>query len=175
MEDAPNTPPETPLSDLEEMEQMKERYLDGLNDRKLLAVHEAGHAAVAEHLKMDVKRVVVQGVNTSYTETSKRLPSRAMLHNELVMLLAGYQAVLKETGDIYIANIHAGIDYREMDRLFGALSIGEDERKTWMKEVGPVCEKLIDTYWSAIKKIATVLEQNGQMWGTDVRKTLSEK
>jgi hypothetical protein len=171
MDDAP----EIPLSDVEEMERMTKRFLDAQNSRELLAVHEAGHAAVAEHLNMGVKRVVVQGLNTSYTETNKRLPSKEMLHNELVMLLAGYQAVFKETGDVYIANSHSGIDYREMYKIFGALSIGEDEQKIWMKEAGPACKQLIDTYWSAIKKIAAVLERNGQMWGTDVRKTISEK
>jgi len=166
---------EMPLSDVEEMERMRKRFLDAQNSRKLLAVHEAGHAAVAEHLNMGVKRVVVQGLNTSYTETNKRPPSKEMLHNELVMLLAGYQAVFKETGDMYIANSHSGVDYSEMYKIFDALSIGEDEQKIWMKEAGPVCRQLIDTYWSAIKKIAAVLEQNGQMWGTDVRKTISEK
>ena len=171
MDDAP----EIPLSDAEEMERMTKRFLDAQNSRELHAVHEAGHAAVAEHLNMGVKRVVVQGINTSYTETDKRPLSKEMLHNELVMLLAGYRAVLKETGEMHIANIHSGTDYSEMYKMFDALSIGADEQKIWMREASPVCEKLIDTYWSAIKKIAAVLEQNGQMWGTDVRKTISEK
>src|SRR5271155_3272697 len=117
MELIPDTEPEPSAS---EMQQMKQRYLDAMDDRKLLAVHEAGHAVVAEHLNMGVKRVVVQGLNTSYTETNKRPPSREMLHNELIMLLAGYQAVLKETGEMHIANIHAGIDYRVMDEIFRA-------------------------------------------------------
>ena len=167
--------PETPLSDVEEMERMKKRFLDAQNSRELLAVHEAGHAAVAEHLKMGIKRVVVQGINTSYTETDKRPVSRETLHNELVMLLAGYQAVLKETGEMHIANIHSGVDFRVMYEMFDALSIGADEQKIWMTDASPVCEELIDTYWSGIKKIAAVLEKNGQMWGTDVRRTISEK
>lgn len=79
MEDAPKTP----LGDVEEMERMKKRFLDAQNSRELLAVHEAGHAAVAEHLNMGIKRVVVQGLNTSYTETDKRPLSKEMLHNEL--------------------------------------------------------------------------------------------
>jgi hypothetical protein len=171
MDDAP----EIPLNEVEEMERMKKRFLDAQNSRELLAVHEAGHAVVAEHLNIDVKRVVLQGINTSYTETDKRPPSKEMLHNELVMLLAGYQAVLKETGEMHIANIHSGIDNNEMYKIFDALSIGADEQKIWMKEARPACEELIDIYWSAIKKIAAVLEQNGQMWGTDVRKAISEK
>lgn len=76
---------------------------------------------------------------------------------------------------MHIANIHSGVDFTQMYEMFDALSIGAEEQKIWMRDASPVCEKIIDTYWSAIKKIATVLEKNGQMWGTDVRKTISEK
>jgi hypothetical protein len=97
-----------------------------------------------------------------------------MLHDELVMLLAGYQSVLKETGEMHIANIHAGIDYSAMDELFRALSIDADEQKIWMKDASPVCEKLIDAYWPAIKKLAELLFQNGQMFGAQVEQFFVE-
>ena len=42
MEDTPEMEPELSDSDVKAMEQ---RYWDVLNDRKLLAIHEAGHAA----------------------------------------------------------------------------------------------------------------------------------
>jgi hypothetical protein len=175
MEDEDNPELELVEPSDEEMQEMKKRYLDALDSRAILSLHEASHAVVAEHFNMGVKQVVVQGVNTSYTETAKRPPSKEMLHNELVLLLAGYQAVLKETEDINTANIHSGIDYDHMYKLFDALYIGEDEQKIWMREARLECEKLVDTYWPTIKKIAAVLEKNGRMWGDDVRKIISEK
>ena len=75
---------------------------------------------------------------------------------------------------MHIANIHADIDYSAMDELLRALSIGEDEQKIWMKEASPVCEKLIGTHWPAIKRMAELLFQNGQMSGTEVRQILTE-
>ena len=51
----------------------------------------------------------------------------------------------------------------------------EDEQKIWMREARLECEKLVETYWPTIKKIAAVLEKNGRMWGDDVRKIISEK
>ncbi len=41
------------------------------SDRKLLNIHEAGHAAIAAHFKMDVVRVYVSKTNTSLTELKK--------------------------------------------------------------------------------------------------------
>ncbi len=49
----------------------EQRYRKALNDRKLLNIHEAGHAAIAAHFKMDVVRVYVSKTNTSLTELKK--------------------------------------------------------------------------------------------------------
>src|ERR1700733_8977880 len=153
MEEAPQGQFVPEMTDAE-LRQMQQRYLDALNDRKLLAIHEAGHAAVAEHLNMGVIRVVVIEANRSFTEVNKRAPSTETLRDDLAMALAGYFAVLRETGDEYIANIHCGIDNQSMFDLFQVLSIGERDQAMWMKEARPIAKQLVDQYWSAIRKIA---------------------
>ncbi len=153
---------------------MERRYLNALNDRKLLAIHEAGHAAVAEHFNMGVIRVMVIEANRSYTEVNKRPASTETLRDDLAMALAGYFAVLRETEDEYIANIHCGIDNQLMFDLFKALSIPERDHNNWMKEAGPIAKQLVERYWSAIRKIADELHKFPQMSGAEVRRILAE-
>jgi hypothetical protein len=159
----------------QEKREMEQRYLDGLNDRRLLSIHEAGHGVVANHFDMGVVRVVVRSANrTSYTEIRKRPPSKETLHQDLVMALAGYFAVLKETGEEWIANIHCGYDNKLMFDLFAALSIGHEDQKEWMKEARPVAQQLVDTYWPAIKEIAHVLEAKGDVTEAEVRRIVDD-
>jgi hypothetical protein len=174
MEDAPNTAPETPLSEFEEMEQMKQRFMDAQDSRELLAVHEAGHAAVAEHFDMGVVKVILRGPSSSFTEVNPRSPSKDTLLDDLTVALAGYYAALKETGEEYLASVNCGIDYVLMDKLFAALSINEKEQKPWMKEAQPLSEQLVGRYWAAVKKIGDVLFQKGEMTGAEVRQILAE-
>jgi ATP-dependent Zn protease len=173
MEEAPNEQLEPELTD-PEPQRMEQRYRDALNDRKLLAIHEGGHAAVAEHLNMGVVRVFVIEANRSFTEVNKRPPSMETLRDDLTMALAGYFAVLKETGEEYIANIHCGIDNQLMFDLFKALSIDEKDQKMWMKEARPIAKELVDRYWSAIQKMADELHKFPQMSGAEVRRILAE-
>jgi hypothetical protein len=173
MDEAPQEQFEEEITDAE-LQEMRQRYLDALNDRKLLAIHEAGHAAVAEHLNMGVIRVVVIEANRSYTEMNKRAPSTETLRDDLAMALAGYFAVLRETGDEYIANIHCGIDNQSMFDLFQALSIDERDQEMWMKEARPIAKQLVDQYWAAIRKIADELHKFPQMSGAEVRRILGE-
>jgi hypothetical protein len=170
MEDARLTGPESPESYAE----MEQRYLDALNDRKLLSIHEAGHSAVAEHFNMGVLRVVVLEANRSFTEVNKRAPSMETLRDELAMALAGYFAVLKETGNAYIANIHCGIDDQLMFDLFNVLSIDDEGQRFWMKEARPIAKQLVERYWPAIQKIADELQKFPQMNGAEVRRILAE-
>jgi hypothetical protein len=174
MGDAPNTEPEIPLSDVKEMEQMKQRFLDAQNSRELLAVHECGHAVVAEHLNMSVVRVVLRNPNSSFAELAPRSPSKDTLVHDLAVALAGYYAALKETGEEYLARVNCGIDYEFMFKIFAALSIGEDEQKTWMKQAEPLSEQIVSRHWAAIKKLAGVLYQKGELTGAEVRRILAE-
>src|SRR5260370_20586614 len=108
MEDSSQEQSQAEFRDPTEQEQreMEQRYLDAQNDRGLLSIHEAGHAAIANHFDMGIVRVVVRpGNRTSYTEVRKRPPSKQTLHHDLAMALAGYYAGLKETGEDWIANI----------------------------------------------------------------------
>jgi hypothetical protein len=154
--------------------QLKRRYRNALHDRKLLSIHEAGHAGVAEHCNMAVDRVVALDANHSFTVIPKRPPSLETLREDLAFALAGYYAVLKETGDEYIANIHCGIDQQWMSDLFKALCIEEKEQEIWMEEARPIAKQLVDRYWPAIRKIADELHKFPQMSGAEVRRILTE-
>jgi hypothetical protein len=152
----------------------KREYEEALNSVELLSIHEAGHAAVAGHLKLEIIRVLLVGVNSSFTEVKKRPLTKDVLHDELVTLLAGHYAVLKETGKLNIANIHAGIDFARIDEMFATLSISKADQAVWNKEANRVSEQLIDQYWIKIKKIAGELFEHKQMVGGRVREILSE-
>src|SRR4029077_19757156 len=127
----------------EEAQQMSDRYWAAFNELKLLAVHEAGHAATAAHLKRCIKRVLVLGPNRSFAELEKRVATKETLHEDLVVALAGYYAGFKETGDETVANIHCGFDNELMRNLFQALSIAEEEQKVWMKNAHADSKALI--------------------------------
>jgi hypothetical protein len=159
----------------DDMDEESERLWEAQNSRKLLAIHEAGHAVVAVHLGRTIVKVVATGRNNCYTETDHRPVSKEMLHDELVLLFAGHQAVQKETGNEIFANSHSGFDWIHMDELFNALSIGQEDQRIWANKARPVAEKLVNANWSSIKKVASILERDDQMTGADVSKAISEQ
>jgi hypothetical protein len=77
------------LFESEPLSEAQENILADDNTRALLSTHEAGHSAIAVHLKRRILHVVVYAPNKSYTQTERLSPSLEMLHNELVLLLAG--------------------------------------------------------------------------------------
>jgi hypothetical protein len=106
---------------------------------------------------MNVRSVSVDKPNHSYTETEKIPPSLANLHDKLTMLKSGYNAVFKETGDPYAANMHFGVDLADIDALFETLSIPAEEQATWMKKATSASMGLIEQNWTAVKKVAEEL------------------
>jgi hypothetical protein len=152
----------------------EQRYRKALNDRKLLNIHEAGHAAIAAHFKMVVVRVYVSKANTSLTELKKSPPSMETLRERLAMFLGGYFALLKKTGDEFIANIHCDLDKQLMSDLFKELSVSEEAQDDWMKEARAIAEELVDRHWAAIRMIASELHKFRQMSGAEVRRILAE-
>src|SRR5579872_347198 len=151
-------------------ERASENILADDNTRALLSIHEAGHSAIAIHLNRRVIEVVVYASNSSYTQTERIPPSFEMLHNELILLLAGFEAAFKYTGDASKASIHAGIDNVRIRDLFADLSISEAEQETWLEKARADCRTLVDRYWSAIEAVAAILVKNYRMNGTDVEK-----
>jgi hypothetical protein len=154
------------------MDEESERLWEAQNSRKLLAIHEAGHAAVAVHLGRQIKKVVATGRNNCYTETDHKPVSPEMLHDELVLLFAGFQSVLKETGNEIVANAQSGFDWMHMNELFDLLSIGPEDQRVWTKDARLVSEKIVGANWSSIKKIASILENNDSMTEAEVSKAM---
>jgi len=95
------------------------------------------------------------------------------LRERLAMLLGGYFAVLKETGDEFIANIHCDLDKQFMSDLFKELSVSEQAQDDWMKEARAIAEELVDRYWPGIRKIADELRKFPQMSGAEVRRIVA--
>jgi hypothetical protein len=157
------------------MDDESERLWEAQNSRKLLAIHEAGHAAVAVQLRREIKKVVAIGRNNCYTETDHKPVSTEMLRDELVLLFAGYQAVFKETGNEIVANAQSGFDWKHMYELFDLLSIRPKDQGAWTKDARLVAEEIVEANWSSIKKIASILEHNDHMTGAEVSKAIFEE
>lgn len=105
------------------MDKDAERLWEAQNSRALLAIHEAGHAVGATRHNVEVIPVVATGFRHCFTDTVPRHVSKETLHNELVGLYAGYQAVLKETGDQIVANAQSGYDWIYVDKHLNDLFI----------------------------------------------------
>lgn len=161
-------------SDFEELQEMRKRLLDAQNNRELLAIHEAGHAAVAEHLNMSVKRVVLRDPNSSFTELEQRPRSKETLLDDLTVVQDGYCAALKQVGEEYIARANCGFDYISISKFFAALSISENEQAQWVTQAEEISQRIVEQEWASIKKLASVLLQNEETEGGEVRRILAE-
>jgi hypothetical protein len=151
-----------------------QRLQEAFEDRRLLSIHEAGHAIVAEHFKMGVVRIVVIAPNRSFTEIPNRQPIKETLSEDVTMTFGAYYAVLKETNDQYIANVHCGLDNKFLFDLLSAFSVSEKERKELEKNARILAKQLVEKHWLAIKKIADEVFEHQQISGARVREILSE-
>jgi ATP-dependent Zn protease len=156
------------------MDQEAERFSDAVHDTKLLALHEAGHAVVATHLKRRVLRVVAKGFGNSFTETDRRLPSMDMLHAELTLLFAGYYAVLKETNWESVSIQQSSGDWQHVDGLFQALSIADAQQMAYIKPAKAESKQIIESRWPAVNKVWVALNEREKINGDELNKLISE-
>jgi ATP-dependent Zn protease len=154
--------------------QEERRLQEALEDRRLLSIHEAGHAVVAEHFRMRVVRIIVIAPNKSVTEITDRTPLKETLLEDVAMSLGGYSAVLKETRDELVARVHCGIDEQFLYELFTRLEIDDREQRQLKTDGRAIAQQLIEKYWLAIKGIAEEVFEFTQISGQRVRQILSE-
>lgn len=149
------------------------------DDPILLALEEAGHAALAEHFDIEVVRVVIRGFGISFTEVNDGPTTLENLHHKLTVALGGYYAVFKRTGHLYIANIYSIDGYcrddHRMYRLFDEVSLKDhQERKTWAGNAKAAAGWLVEKYWTEIERISEVLNRDREITGVQVRRILGK-
>lgn len=175
MELIPDTEPEFDEVDNDESQEI----IRAQTDPALLALHESGHAVLAENCGMPVVKVVAKGFGSSFTEVTEERTSLENLHQKLVVAFGGFCAVFKKTNNIYIANIHCvggyENDYARMGRFFDEVKItDEKERATWSKKAKAAAEQLIEKHWGEVEQIAEILCRDREIPGEQVRKILGK-
>jgi len=155
-------------------DRLERRLRGAFDDRKLLSIHEAGHAVIAEHFKMDVVLVQAIAPNKSFTQIRDRRPTKETLLEDVTMALGGYYAAFKETEDDAMARVHCGIDNQFLFELFTAFSVSPEEQQELMSRGQALSKELVERYWLAVKKIADEVFEYVQISGARAREILSQ-
>jgi hypothetical protein len=154
---------------------------------ELQALHEAGHAVVAQDLGWPVREVVietkkelVQGIPSTTTGSTEVDHPKCTLENSglfAALALAGYTAIRRlnnqEAMNVLISEF--GWDWLKIQQQFHAINLQPGHQLAAIYEGVAEAEGMITKHQTALARIAKLLTQKKRISGDEVRKIMQEE